>query len=93
MDDTKSAGAIRCYKYPLTGTGGGSYAEYQAHDEKGIEKLRVTADDQYLISAGKDGAIIVYEIKDKDARGIKYKEGFSKSADEILVSRPDLDDL
>lgn len=67
--------------------------EYQAHDERGIEKLRVTSDDQYLISAGRDGVIIIYEIKDKDARGIKYKEGFSKAADEILVSRPDLDDL
>jgi hypothetical protein len=32
-------------------------------------------------------------VKDKDARGIKYKDGFSKASDEILVSRPDLDDL
>lgn len=77
----------------MTGSSGGAFVEYQAHDERGIEKLRVTSDDQYLISAGRDGVIIVYEIKDKDARGIKYKEGFSKAADEILVSRPDLDDL
>jgi len=67
--------------------------EYQAHDERGVEKLRVTSDDQYLISAGRDGTVIVFEIKDKDARGLKLKEGFSKPADEILVTRGDLDDL
>lgn len=92
-DESRSAGAIRCYKFPLSGAGGGQYNEYQGHDERGIERLRVTSDDQYLISAGKDGAIIVYEIKDKDARGLKLKEGFSKPADEILVTRSDLDDL
>lgn len=53
----------------------------------------MTADDQYLISAGRDGTVIVFEIKDKDARGLKLKEGFSKAADEILVTRGDLDDL
>ncbi len=55
--------------------------------------MRVTSDDQYLITAGRDGTIIIYEIKDKDARGLKLKEGFSRPADEILVTRSDLDDL
>ena len=35
----------------------------------------------------------MFEIKDKDARGLKLKEGFSMAADEILVTRGDLDDL
>lgn len=37
--------------------------------------------------------IIVYEIKDKDARGMKLKEGYSRPADEIIVTRSDLEDL
>lgn len=34
--------------------------EFQAHDNMGVEKLCVTADDKYLISAGHDGALIVF---------------------------------
>lgn len=58
------------------GPSAGTNVEYQAHDERGIEKMRITADDQYLITAGRDGVIIVFEIKDKDARGQKNKEGY-----------------
>jgi len=36
---------------------------------------------------------MIFEIKDKDARGIKFKEGYPKASEEILVTRADLDDL
>jgi CMP-N-acetylneuraminic acid synthetase len=48
--------------------------EFQAHDSSGVEKLCVTADDRYLISAGKDGAVMIFEIRDKEARSDKLKE-------------------
>ena len=35
---------------------------------------------------------MLFEIKDKDAKG-KIKVGYPKFADEILVTRADLDDL
>lgn len=35
----------------------------------------------------------MYEIKDKDARGMKLKDGYSKAAEEIIVTRSDLEDL
>ncbi len=70
----------------MSGQTAGAAVRYQAHDERGIEKMRVTADDQYLITAGRDGAIVIYEIKDKDARGLKLKEGISKPAEEILIT-------
>ena len=92
-DEAKSGGAIRCYKYPLQGNTQGAFFDYQAHDERGVEKLRITSDDQYIVSAGRDGALIIFEIKDKDARGMKLKEGYSKPSDEILVTRADLDDI
>ncbi len=55
----------------------GKYNEYIAHDEKGISLLRMTYDDHFLISAGNDGCLIVFEIKDKDARGMKLKDGYA----------------
>lgn len=88
-DPDHSAGAIRCYKFPLTG----HCTEYQAHDEKGIEKMRVSYDDQYLMTAGRDGCLMIFEIKDKEARGMKIKEGFSKPSDEFLMTRFELDNL
>jgi hypothetical protein len=71
----------------------GKFSDYIAHDERGVEKMRISHDDRYLITSGRDGCIMVYEIKDKDARGGKYKEGYSKPSEEILVTRADLDDL
>lgn len=53
--------------------------------------MRITYDDKYLISAGKDGCVMIFEIKDNDARGGKYKEGYPRPSDEILVTRADLD--
>ena len=54
--------------------------------------MRLTYDDKYLISAGRDGSLIFFEIKDKEARGLKLSEGFGYSK-EILITRADLDDL
>jgi len=34
----------------------------------------VTGDDRYLISAGRDGAVMIFEIRDKEARSDKLKE-------------------
>ena len=40
-DDQKSQGSIRCFKTPLTT----QFVEYTAHDDQGIEKMRVSFDD------------------------------------------------
>ena len=60
-DDQKSQGSIRCFKTPLTT----QFVEYTAHDDQGIEKMRVSFDDQFLVTAGRDGSIIVFDIKVK----------------------------
>ncbi|EWS71110.1 WD40 domain protein (macronuclear) [Tetrahymena thermophila SB210] len=90
QDDARSSGAIRCFIYPLTH---GKFTDYQAHDERGVEKMKITNDDRYIITAGKDGCIMVFEIKDKDARGMKLKDGYAKYSEEELITRSDLDDL
>jgi cilia- and flagella-associated protein 57 len=58
-----------------------------------VEKLRLSSDDQYLISAGRDGCLMVFEVKDKEVRGMKLKDGFQRPSEEILITRADLEDL
>lgn len=60
-DKEKAAGSIKCYKFPSTA----HMEEFQAHDSNGVEKICVTADDRYLVSSGRDGAVMVFEIRDK----------------------------
>lgn len=55
--------------------------------------MRTTYDDQYLITAGRDGCIMFFEIKDKEARGAKLREGFTGEPDEILITKGDLEDI
>lgn len=89
-DENRSSGAIRCFNYPLTH---GKFMDYAAHDERGMEKLRVTNDDRFIITVGRDGCVMVFEIKDKEARGMKLKDGYVKFSEEVLVTRSDLEDL
>jgi hypothetical protein len=46
-----------------------------------------------VISAGRDGCVMLHEIKDKETRGVKIREGFTEPSDEILITRGDLDDI
>lgn len=55
--------------------------------------MKVTSDDKYLVTAGRDGCVMVFEIKDKDARGFRSRDGYSKFSEEILATKSDLDDL
>ena len=57
----KSAGNIRCI-LSTTSSSNKNY-DYPGHDEQGVEKLRVTHDDDYVITAGRDGCILMFEIK------------------------------
>jgi len=65
-DENVTSGYIRCYKMPVLSAPAG---EYQAHDTQGVEVMKVTHDDQYLVTSGKDGILCLFEIKDKE--GIK----------------------
>jgi len=89
-DETNTSGFIRCYKMPVLSTPAG---EYQAHDPQGVEFMRVTHDDQYLITAGKDGVVCVFEIKDKEARGLKLRDGFGGPAQELVVTKKEWEDM
>jgi WD40 repeat protein len=82
------AGTVRSYKLPLTG----EFSEYQANAGS-ISKMRVSSDDALMFCVGDDGALFVFDIKDKDA--VKSKGGGAKGeptpfAEEVLVTKSDL---
>lgn len=57
------SGALRTYKYPLTG----EFLEIKTH-HSAITRLRMSWDEQLLVSASDDGCVFVYDVKDKDAK-------------------------
>jgi len=71
------------------------FVEYQGHDRKGVVAMMVTHDDMNLITAGVDGTIVIFEIRDKEARGTKLsmREGFPKFSDEVLVTKDEMTQL
>ncbi len=73
MDEQKSSGALRIFNYPLSR---GNYNDYIGHDFKGIECVLISKEDKYIISLGKDGCIMVFEIKDLNAKIEKYRDGY-----------------
>lgn len=87
-DRERSSGAIKCYRMPLSQ----HVEEFPAHDERGVEKLRITHDDRYVISAGRDGCLMIFEIRDQEAKGDKVKDTLAPS-NEVLVMKSDLDSL
>lgn len=66
--------------------------EFQAHDYNGVEKLIVTADDKFLVTSGRDGALMVFQIRDKEARSDKLREVLPIS-NQILITKTDMDTI
>lgn len=56
-------GAIRAFKFPLTGES----TEFQCLSGP-VTRLRVSFDDQFLFAAGEDGAVLIFEVRDKEGR-------------------------
>jgi len=86
------AGTVRAYKFPLTG----EFQEYQSNAGS-ITKMRVSNDDSLMFCVGDDGALFVYDIKDKEASKAKGGSGGGGAkgeptpfAEEVLVTKVDL---
>lgn len=52
----------------------------------------MTSDDKFLVTAGKDGMVMVFEIRDKEARSDKLREVLPIS-NEILITKTDMDTI
>ncbi|XP_039739223.1 cilia- and flagella-associated protein 57 isoform X2 [Pteropus medius] len=83
-----SVGTIRAMKYPLSLQK--EFNEYQAHAGP-VTKILLTFDDQFLLTAAKDGCLFTWKVFDKDGRGIKRERevGF---AEEVLVTKTDMEE-
>jgi len=49
--------------------------------------MKVSFDDNYIFTVGEEGAVIIYEVKDKDSKIKLDKEGLTvQFAEEFLVT-------
>lgn len=56
-------GSVRCFRFPLTGEA----SEFQCLSAP-ITRLRTSHDDCFLFAAGEDGALCIFEVRDKEGR-------------------------
>lgn len=90
-NDLKKTGSVRCYKMPAFS---GEDIEYQGHS-KGIERIRVSFDDNYLFTVSLDGTLIIWDIKDRDVRIARRDKDHSsiEQSREILITASEIEEL
>jgi hypothetical protein len=67
--------------------------EVQAHAGP-VTRLRLSPDEQHLFSVGADGALCIFEVKDREHRTLRRdKEPLLPVSQEIIVTRHEIDDL
>ncbi|CAF3796054.1 unnamed protein product, partial [Rotaria magnacalcarata] len=81
-----SKGTVRSYKFPLTKSD--EYTEYIGHVGM-INRLRVTFQDEYAVSVGDDGLVILWKLQEI---GVSKKEKETTYAEEILITKSDLEE-
>jgi cilia- and flagella-associated protein 57 len=68
--------------------------EVQCHGGP-VTRLRITYDNKLLFSTGKDGSIMILEVKDKDPRGGNLRERdvmMLEPSEEILTEKSEMDE-
>lgn len=64
--------------------------EVQAHSKQ-IERMRLSFDNQQLFTSGKDGCLIVHDVKDRDPKGKTRERECLQFSDEILTEKSEID--
>ncbi|MEW5319195.1 MAG: hypothetical protein WDW38_010360 [Sanguina aurantia] len=81
-------GSIRTYKFPLSG----EFQEVKCHNGA-VTRMKATWDEQLLVTAGEDGSVAVFDVRDKDAKAAARREQERvEYAVEVLVTRTELDE-
>jgi WD40 repeat protein len=83
-----TTGCVRSMKFPLTVPG--EWTDYQAHGAT-ITKMKMTYDDQYLITISEDACVMVWKVQDREGRNLKRDKEITY-AEEILITKSDLED-
>nr|CAB3267722.1 WD repeat-containing protein 65 [Phallusia mammillata] len=81
-------GALRSIKYPLTDVG--EWTEHQGHASQ-ITKMKITYDDQFLVTVSEDACLAIWRVSDKEGRGVKHDREVPY-AEEILITKSDLEE-
>jgi hypothetical protein len=58
--------------------------------------MRISFDNNYLFTVGRDGTLIIHEIKDKDPRGGVIKREFEKVlgwSEDILTEKSEMEEF
>eukprot|EP00474_Spongospora_subterranea_P010666 CRZ11124.1 hypothetical protein [Spongospora subterranea] len=79
-------GVIRSFKFPLTG----HCQDYQCHSAA-VSRLRLSRDDTMLFSAGMDGTMSMFEVREQEGRQVSSLPLMPWS-EEVLVTRSDLEE-
>lgn len=53
--------------------------------------MKLSCDDQYLLSVGEDGTLLCFNVTDKEGRMLK-RDKESTLAEEVLITRSDLEE-
>jgi len=54
-------------------------------------QMKITYDDQYLVTVSEDACVMIWKIQDKEGRGIKRDKEVGY-AEEILITKSDLEE-
>ncbi|KAL2630593.1 hypothetical protein R1flu_015279 [Riccia fluitans] len=85
-------GAVRAYRYPLTG----EFYEVQAIGSP-VTRLIVSRDSSLLLCGGDDGAVVIFDIRDKEkalaSHGARHDKDASYWTSEVLVLKADLEEV
>lgn len=88
-----ASGAVRSIKFPFEsdrlGTKLDGFQEHSAHSAP-ITRMGVSFDDNFLFTTSQDGCLFIFKIYDKD--GVAKKDREIIYADEILVTKSDLEE-
>ena len=81
------SGSVRSYKYPLTG----EFQEYQCCSRP-VSRICMSIDEALLFVSGDDGAVVIFDVRDKEVRVAKRDRELLPFAEEILVTKTDLEE-
>nr|CAD7587153.1 unnamed protein product [Timema genevievae] len=83
-----ASGSVISLKFPLVEPS--EFNEYNMHSQT-VTKMRLTHDDQTLITCSEDGTVCLWKLSFTEGRAIKMDKDFAH-ASEILIGKEDLED-
>ncbi|CDS41242.1 WD repeat containing protein 65 [Echinococcus multilocularis] len=81
-------GHVRSYRFPFSNHN--IWEDYVGHCDS-ILKMRITLNDEYLVTVSNDSSIMVWVLQERDTRNVKIERDVLW-AEEVLITRSDLEE-